>query len=201
MSKLKHQYKMKRITPPDFVVSGLQYECIMGSFAYGVNSDISDLDIYGFCIPHRDIVFPFEKQMYISGFDKNDQERFAQYQEHHIFDPDSKIEYDFSITSISNYFRKLCNGTPNMIDSLFVPRECITYSTRVGELVRENRHMFLSKKLFHSFKGYAFSMLSKLRIKNHELTDLRQFEKENNLFQKGIKKEDIEDELKKRNLL
>lgn len=34
------------------------YETIMGSVAYGVNTDTSDFDTVGFCIPNKDIVFP-----------------------------------------------------------------------------------------------------------------------------------------------
>jgi hypothetical protein len=52
-----------------------------------------------------------------------------------------------------------------MIDSLFVPNRCITYMTPIGELVRQNRHLFLSKKCWHTFKGYAYSQIHKMNIK------------------------------------
>ena len=50
-----------------------------------------------------------------------------------------------------------------MIDSLFVPRRCIIYSTKVGEMVREARHIFLSKSSWPKFKGYAYSQLHKAK--------------------------------------
>ena len=45
-------------TPPVFVWENIQYETIMGSEAYGVSSGDSDIDIYGWCIPPKDMVFP-----------------------------------------------------------------------------------------------------------------------------------------------
>jgi hypothetical protein len=57
------------------------------------------------------------------------------------------------------------DNNPNMIDSMFTPSECVLHSTKVGQMVREKRHMFLSKKSWHTFKGYAYSNLHKAEIK------------------------------------
>jgi len=46
------------IRPPHFLPSNVMYETIMGSIAYGVSSEQSDRDIYGFCIPPKEEVFP-----------------------------------------------------------------------------------------------------------------------------------------------
>jgi hypothetical protein len=56
-----------------------------------------------------------------------------------------------------------CN--PNMIDSLFTPRRCILHITKIGETVRENRKLFLSKKSWHTFKGYSYSQIKKAKSK------------------------------------
>ena len=53
-----------------------------------------------------------------------------------------------------------------MIDSLFVKRRCILHITQLGEHVRENRNLFLSKKGWHTFKGYAYSQIHKMQTKN-----------------------------------
>jgi hypothetical protein len=57
------------------------------------------------------------------------------------------------------------DNNPNMLDSLFVPRRCVLHSTKIGEMVRNDRQLFLSKKCFHSFSGYAYSQLKKLQSK------------------------------------
>ena len=196
MSYLRSCKKHNLITPPAFVVDQLQYEVIMGSNAYGVSSDNSDVDIYGFCIPSRNIIFPD----CINGYDTFP--KFDQYQEHHIKNPYTNQEFDFSIFNITKYFRLCADGNPNMIDSLFVPRRCIVHTTKVGELVRENRKLFLSKKCWHTFKGYAYSMLHKNdnKINCHEIIDIRKFEDDNNIDH-NTTFNDVENEMKKRMLL
>lgn len=160
-SKVQELTKLKVISPPRFLANSVQLEVIMGSVAYGVSNDTSDVDIYGFCIPDRSDVFPHTVGE-IQGFGKQIN-KFNQYQQHHIMHPNKPIEYDFTIYSIIKYFQLCMDNNPNMIDSLFVPRRCILYSTQVGELVRENRKLFLHKGAWYKFKGYAYSQLHKAR--------------------------------------
>ncbi|MFV2056705.1 MAG: DNA polymerase beta superfamily protein [Thiohalomonadales bacterium] len=168
-SVVQKLYGKRLITkPPKFVPANTQYEVIMGSIAYGVSNDTSDMDIYGFCIPPRDYVFPHLRGE-ILGFSEPGPQ-FDQYQEHHIYDKDAEggkgREYDITMYSIIKYFRLCMENNPNMIDSLFVPRRCILYTTPVGELVRENRKLFLHKGAWHKFKGYAYSQIHKMNTKN-----------------------------------
>lgn len=158
--------KRQLITPPSFIKSNVHYEVVMGSSAYGVSSNDSDLDIYGFCIPPKVIIFPHLAGE-IMGFGKQIK-RFEQYQQHHIKDPSNEKEYDLTIYSIVKYFQLCMDNNPNMIDSLFVPRRCILHSTQVGEFVRENRKSFLHKGSWFKFKGYAYSQVHKMNIKNPE---------------------------------
>lgn len=144
-----------------FIISNCQYETIMGSFAYGVSNELSDLDILGFCIPPKDYVFPHLRGEII-GF-STPGPKFEQYQNHHVMMND--VEYDFTIYNIIKYFRLCMDNNPNMIDSLFTPFKCVTHITNVGKMVRENRKLFLSKKCYHSFKGYAYSQINKARTK------------------------------------
>ena len=153
--------KKNLITPPSHLKDGICYEVMMGSVAYGCSNDTSDVDVYGFCIPNRSIIFPHESG-YIHGLDK-DIPNFEQFQQHHVKDGDK--EYDFSIYSIIKYFRLATKCVPNMIDSLFVPRRCVLYTNIIGEMVREKRKMFLHKGAWHKFKGYAYSQLHKMKIK------------------------------------
>jgi len=168
-SIVQRLYEQRLISsPPKFVATATQYEVIMGSVAYGVSNDTSDMDIYGFCIPPRDYVFPHLRGEIIGFSDPGPQ--FNQYQEHHIHDPHAEggkgRVYDLNIYSIIKYFRLCMENNPNMIDSLFVPRRCILYSTAIGELLRENRKLFLHKGAWHKFKGYAYSQVHKMNSKN-----------------------------------
>lgn len=154
------------ITPPPFLKNNVHYECIMGSTAYGVSDDNSDVDVYGFAIPPKDMIFPHLKGE-IPGFGRQ-KKRFKQFQEHHVNSKDGSKQYDLAIYSIVKFFQLCMDNNPNMIDSLFVPRRCILHSTQIGEHVRENRKIFLHKGAWFKFKGYAYSQVHKMNIKNPE---------------------------------
>lgn len=141
---------------PDFVESQLQYECIGGSISYGINQDYSDVDIVGFCIPHKETIFPHLKGD-ILGFDEA--KPFDQFQQHHVKVHDQ--EFDFTIYGIVKYFALCMDNNPNMLDSLFVPADCVTHITQVGRHVRDNRRLFVSKKCFYKLMGYAHSQINK----------------------------------------
>jgi predicted nucleotidyltransferase len=165
-SKIQYLAKKQLIRPPKYVVDGIQYETMMGSVAYGVSTDYSDLDVYGFCIPPKHIIFPHVNG-FIQGFGTKP-EVFEQYQQHHILDKDSGKEYDFSIYNIVRYFQLCMENNPNMVDSLYTPQFCVQHSTRIGNMVREHRDLFLHKGSWYKYKGYAYSQLHKLKNKAPE---------------------------------
>ena len=177
------------------------YLTIMGSNAYGVSSDTSDMDLYGFCIPPKTLVFPHLAGE-IPGFGRQIQ-RFEQWQEHHVKDQDGKdTTYDFSVYSIVKFFQLCMENNPNMIDSLFTPRRCVLVSTQVGELVRTNAKYFLHKGAWHKFKGYAYAQVSKMRNKSKNDTEtlLYKFEETHNISSK-TKFSDVETEMRNRGLI
>lgn len=152
--------------PPAFLANNLHYETMMGSVAYGVSSDTSDVDVYGFCVPPKTLVFPhLAGEIYGFGRQKK---RFDQWQQHHIEDREKNKSYDISIYSIVKYFSLCMENNPNMIDSLFTPECCVLHITEVGQMVRDNRRIFLHKGAWHKFRGYAYSQLHKANIKNPE---------------------------------
>jgi predicted nucleotidyltransferase len=152
------------ISPPGFVVGSVQYETIMGSESYGVSSGASDHDVYGFCIPPKEILFPHLSGE-IFGFGKQ-LKRFEQYQENHVAE-EAKV-WDISIYSIVKYFQLVMENNPNMIDSLFTPVRCVLHITKIGNMVRDARRMFLHKGSYHKFRGYSYSQVHKMKTKNPE---------------------------------
>ena len=56
-------------------------------------------------------------------------------------------------------------NNPNVLDALFTPATCVLHTTRAGTLVRENRRLFLHRGAWPKFKGYAYSQLHKIAIK------------------------------------
>lgn len=151
------------ISPPKFVSENVQYETIMGSLSYGVSNDSSDIDIYGFCMPTKELVFPHLAGE-IPGFGRQIQ-RFEQFQQHHVRSMDGQKEYDMSIYSIVKFFQLCMDNNPNMVDSLYTPDRCVLHMSKVGKLVRDNRDLFLHKGSWHKFKGYAYSQMNKIEKK------------------------------------
>lgn len=152
--------------PPKFLPDNLHYLTIMGSVAYAVSSDTSDMDLYGFCIPPKEDLFPHLKGE-IMGFGdlKHGNGRFNVWQQHHIKDVGSQKEYDLQVYNIVDYFQLVMENNPNMIDSLFTANWCVQHATQVGQMVRENRKMFLHRGSWHTYKGYAYAQVKKMGSK------------------------------------
>jgi len=171
MNLVERLHSKGLIKPPPFVIGGTQYLTIMGSVAYGVSSDTSDMDLYGFCIPPKDVVFPHLAGE-IHGFGQQIQ-RFEQFQQHHVIEKDTRKEYDLNIYNIVKYFHLVMGNNPNMIDSLFTPQNCVLQSTKIANHVRDNRKLFLHKGSWHTFRGYAYSQMHKMKIKNPDPSSKR----------------------------
>lgn len=171
MNLIEKLHSKGLIKPPSFVVGGTQYLTIMGSMAYGVSGDSSDMDLYGFCIPPKSIVFPHTAG-YIPGF-STQVPSFDQWQEHHIVDKEKGKQYDFNVYSIVKYFRLVMENNPNMIDSLFTAPNMVIASTKIADMVRDERKMFLHKGAWHKFKGYAYGQIRKMKVKEPDETSVR----------------------------
>lgn len=168
MNTMQQLAKKGLVSPPKWLPDNVMYETIMGSMAYGVSTDNSDFDIYGFCMPKKELVFPHLAGE-IPGFGKQ-LKRFAQYQQHHIIDPSANggkgREYDIVIYSIVKYFQLCMENNPNMIDSLFTPANCVLTRTPIYDMIMRSRELFLHKGCFHKFRGYAYAQLHKMDSKN-----------------------------------
>jgi hypothetical protein len=152
------------VHPPGFLRNNVHFEVMMGSVAYGCAGHTSDVDLYGFAIPPKDIIFP-HLGGYINGFGAKQPPHFDQFQKHHVKQVSTGKVYDLNVYNIVKYFQLCMENNPNMIDSIFVPRRCILHSTAIGEHVRENRKIFLHKGAWFKFKGYAFAQMNKLKNK------------------------------------
>lgn len=159
MSHIRRLYQNGKLTCSEQIAFGVCYEALTGSEAYGVTSGESDRDCYAISIPSKRAVTPSQKD-YIPEFDIRSPV-FTSWLQHHI--PDERWKWDIQIFGIAKCFRLMANANPNMIDMLFVPRRCVLYTTGVGEALRDNRKLFLSKKCWQTFKGYAYSQLGYIR--------------------------------------
>lgn len=149
------------LSPPGWLADNLCYETLTGSVAYGVSLDSSDMDVYGICVPPKDLVFPHLAGE-IPGFG-HQVKRFESWQEHHIASHDKM--WDFQIFGVVKFFQLAMENKPNVVDALFTPRRYVLSSSAVGEYIREHRTDFLHRGAWHKFKGLAYSQLNKIRTK------------------------------------
>lgn len=165
MDYLKH-LKDNHQNTESWVFDNCHYLVLHGSRAYGIENEDSDIDLYGVTVPPKEYVYPFtEGSSNIYGFDLNFP-KFEQFLTDHL--PYKNTEMDAQLFNIVKYFRLCADGNPNMIDSLFVPSKNILVMDEVGELIHRHRNLFLSKKCYTTFKGYAYSQLKKAKTKKRE---------------------------------
>lgn len=130
----------------------LHYLTLMGSRAYGANNEKSDVDVYGFLIPDKQYVYPD----FINGYEEPPKFEQTQFKK----DINGTLT-ECTIFSLPRYFKLLEDNNPNILESLFTEENDVLYSTKVSELIRLNRHKFLSCKAIPRFLGYAISQRKK----------------------------------------
>ncbi len=114
---------------------------IWGSHAYGTNTPESDRDTIG--------IFVLEKARYLAL-----KETPAQ-----IADASS----DNRFYSLRNYCELAANANPNILDSLFLPRECVLHSSPCWDMLQRQRNIFVSREASKTYCEYAFSQIKKAR--------------------------------------
>lgn len=114
-------------TKPDLLVR-------TGSHLYGCSTPSSDIDLRGFLVP------PTE---YLLG-----REKWEQFE--------SK-EPDVVIWNFQKFFNLLERFSPNTAEILFAPKEHIVQVTELGQMMIDNKSLFVSKQLIKPMQGFAFS--------------------------------------------
>ncbi len=145
-------------------LGNVSYLVLMGSRGYGTHSKTSDYDYYGFMTPPLEGIFPYLKGD-IPNFGRQKQ-GLNHLELQKIKNEDDELA-DVFLYSIARYFHLCMMGNPNMIDSLFIPNDSILYMDIAGIRLRNNRFLFLSQKIYHTFRGMAHSHLNRLR-KNYK---------------------------------
>lgn len=110
-------------------------------------NSIDDKDIMGVCIPPLDYYFGlkhFEQQEKKEG------------------------EWDSVVYELRKFIRLLVNSNPNVLSLLWLKSNFYIKKTPEGEELIKNRSLFVSKKIFHAFTGYAYGQLKKMEHASFE---------------------------------
>jgi uncharacterized protein len=113
-----------------------------GSHAYGTNIETSDEDFRGVAIAPR--------EYYLGAL-------------HHFEQAESKSP-DFVIFDLKKFVALASQCNPNVIEILFVDdADRLAVSQPFGEKLLAMRGMFLTRRVRHTFSGYAASQLKRIR--------------------------------------
>jgi hypothetical protein len=144
---------------PDFVLGGLSYVAVVGSRACGMALPGADHDVCGWYVPPSDMVFPHLVGD-IPGFDAP-REAHDRWAKTGATDPVGGQRYDVVLFGVVKFMRMVADASPNAIESLFVPDDCVVTSMSSGEAVRSKRRSFLSREFVKKVVGHATSRRAK----------------------------------------
>lgn len=131
----------------ELLPDGLIHLGFRGSIAHGMyvpqeNPDsIDDKDLMGVFIA------PIEHYL---GFGRKDiKEKFVG-------------EWDVVSYELVKIVQLLLKGNPNVLSMLWLPDVHVVFEDELGVRLREHRHLFVSRKAYHSFSGYAWSQFHRM---------------------------------------
>lgn len=141
-----------------WIADSVVYETVTGSQAYGCATPESDWDLYSVVIPPIVDIFPHLRGE-VEGFGSGQTKAFGTTSTGKQ-QVEGVGEVELTIYGLVKYMQLLAECNPNMIDTLFTSQEMVKASTGIGTMLRENRHLFLHKRAWHTFKGYAYKQMT-----------------------------------------
>ena len=137
-----NENQVKDLLPDNLILLGYRGSVVHGT--YIKNKDphgIDDKDIMGVYVHSLSHYFGFSK--------RTTKERFIN-------------EWDAVHYELSKYVNLLLKSNPNVMSLLWIPENYIIYKDEYGKLLRDNKDLFVSKKAYHSFSGYAHGQLKRM---------------------------------------
>jgi len=134
-----------------------------GSHLYGLNTEKSDEDFVGVFIPKPEYFLGLKKVEYV---DNSTKKSSSQYR-NTVDDVDEKFY------ALPKFLHLFLQNNPNIVELLFANRENILETSDIWEELISNTDKIISTKIYHTFKGFAYSQKNKLTIKSNRFTSLR----------------------------
>ncbi|MCY8636517.1 nucleotidyltransferase domain-containing protein [Bacillus sp. S17B2] len=123
-----------------------------GSYAYGTNTENSDKDYKGVCIP------PEEYFLGLKAFNEYNNTGGKNFK-------NSRDDVDISIMHINKFVKEAAKGNPTSLELLFMDENSYLKMTDLGKILIDNRLLFLSKRVKSTFGGFAKAQMQKLITK------------------------------------
>jgi uncharacterized protein len=125
------------------------YRCIVGSQAYGLSHENSDVDRRGFYLPPADLhwsLFGVPEQL-------------------------EKTETDECYWELQKFIQLALRANPNILECLYTP--LIEKMTPLAQELLDQREIFLTRLVFQTYNGYVISQFKKLEQDLRQRGELR----------------------------
>lgn len=136
---------------------------VAGSRAYGIHTDTSDVDLKGVAVPPAAVLLGCS-----SVFEQADKpsqiEPFRELLQGDEVAAARDTKLEGSVYALNKFCRLAMDGNPNILDALFCRDEDVRLATPTGRKLREHRKLFVSAKCKHTFSGYAFQQLERIKL-------------------------------------
>ncbi len=140
----------------DWIKNNIVYLTKAGSQAYGLATDLSDLDLKGVCIPPRHV----ENNLF-QRFDQAENLPFLN-DTYGSFKNPKNPKLESTVYSLRKFFILAANVNPNIIELLWTdPSDYLVIEPVFREMINR-RTLFISTKAKFTFSGYACSQLAKI---------------------------------------
>jgi uncharacterized protein len=77
-------------------------------------------------------------------------------------------QYDCVFYEVRKMVSLLLNCNPNVLSLLWLKDNSIIYKSLLGHRLQENRDVFITKKAYHAFNGYAYGQFKRITHMNQE---------------------------------
>jgi predicted nucleotidyltransferase len=137
----------------------IMFDAIAGSHAYGTNIPTSDVDYRG--------IFLLPDSYYLS-----------------MEQPPQQVsdeKHDTTYYSLKRFFELTAKATPNTLELLWMPDDTVQYESEAFKHLRANRDLFISKKCYYTFTGYAHAQIKKAKGQNKWVNNPQPKERPNKL--------------------
>jgi predicted nucleotidyltransferase len=143
----------------DMAINNLIYKAQIGSNLYGTVTKDSDKDYMGIFIPNKDYILGNKRCEQVILSEKNSKSIRNQ-----------KGDIDFIIYSLPKFIHLATGNNPNIVELFFVNHTNELFCNEFGKKLKESYKLFISKRVYHTFKGYSYSQRKKLEIKKENMT-------------------------------
>jgi predicted nucleotidyltransferase len=143
----------------DMALNNLIYKIRTGSIMYGTNLPESDNDFLGIFIPDKEYVLGIKHCEQVSLSEKISNTIRNQWG-----------DMDYTVYSLTKFIPLAIANNPNILELFFAPTHCQLVTSPYASELLANKELFLSKKAYHTFKGYAYAQRKKLEVKIGNLT-------------------------------